>query len=155
MKLGDILQSDTIVLEFKADDKWKAIEQLVDLIVEKGRLARDQRKSVLDALIAREHVASTGMENGVALPHASVPLLEKPVAALGISQDGVNFQCADGKPATLVVLLVIPKRSVQLHIRTLAGVARLMNYEEMRSQLLTARTPDEAIKVIRHEEEQA
>lgn len=153
MKLGDILRADAIALDFKAPDKWKAIELLVDLLVERGRCKKPHRKPVLEALVARENIASTGMENGVALPHASIQILDEPLAALGISPGGIQFQSADGQPAKIIMLLAIPKRNVQLHIRTLAGVARLMNYEEMRAALLAARSPQEAIGIIRAEEE--
>jgi len=153
MKLADILRGESILLNFRAPDKWRAIESLVDVLIERGRCKKGQRKPILDALVAREQIASTGMEHGVALPHASVQVLEEPVAALGISPAGIQFQSADGKPAKLIMLLAIPKRNVQMHVRTLAGVARLMNYEEMRSALLGARTPDEVVKIIRHEEE--
>lgn len=153
MKLADILREDAIALDFKAPNKWKAIELLVDLLVERGRCKKSHRKPVLEALIARENIASTGMEHGVALPHASIQILDEPLAALGISSAGIPFQSADGQAAKLIMLLAIPKRNVQLHIRTLAGVARLLNYEEMRAALLGARTPQEAIGIIRTEEE--
>jgi mannitol/fructose-specific phosphotransferase system IIA component (Ntr-type) len=153
MKLGDILRGDAIALDFKAPDKWKAIELLVDLLVERGRCKKAHRKPVLEGLIARENIASTGMEHGVALPHASIQVLDEPLAALGISPKGIQFQSADGEPAKLIMLLAIPKRNVQLHIRTLAGVARLMNFEEMRTALLDARTPKDAIGIIQAEEE--
>lgn len=153
MKLGDLLTEGCVVMGFQAPDKWKAIDSLVERMVSGGRLRAERQQTVLEALIAREHIASTGMENGLALPHASVQDLEEPTAALGISSDGIPFQSEDGKPARLVMLVVIPKRSVHLHVRTLAAVARLMNYEEMRDALLNARSPREVLGIIKREEE--
>lgn len=153
MKLVSFLTEDCLVTDFRAPDKWKAIEALVDLCIEKGRIRPERRKPVLEALIAREHIASTGMENGLALPHASVPGLEEPAAALGISPQGIPFQCEDGKPARLIMLVVIPKRQVHIHVRTLAGIARLMNSAEMREALVNARTAREAFAIIKREEE--
>jgi PTS system fructose-specific IIA component len=155
MNVGQLLREDTILLNMKAKDKWDAIKKMVNSLAQKGQLKADQAKVVLEALVARENVASTGMEHGVALPHATVNHIETPLAALGILPDGVNFQSQDNKPAHLIMLLVIPKKSLQIHIRTLAGVARMLNFEEMRQALLAARSAQEALRIIRDEEQKA
>jgi mannitol/fructose-specific phosphotransferase system IIA component (Ntr-type) len=126
----------------------------VDLLVAQGRLAPARRDGVHDALVARERVASTGMEFGVALPHAPVDGLEEALGVLALSSQGVNFQSADGQPARIIVGLVIPRRAVQKHIPTLAGIARLLNYEEFRESLVRARTSREALQLVRAEEQQ-
>jgi mannitol/fructose-specific phosphotransferase system IIA component (Ntr-type) len=89
----------------------------------------------------------------VAIPHASVDGVEDALAALAMSPAGIPFQSADGQPARIIILLIIPRKSVQKHIRTLAGVARLLQYEEMRDALTNARSPREALQVIREEEQ--
>jgi mannitol/fructose-specific phosphotransferase system IIA component (Ntr-type) len=152
VKLGDLLKEGQIATGFQARDKWEAITKIVDLLVAQGRLKAEQREPVYDALAAREKVASTGMEHGVAIPHASVDGVEDAVAALAIAPQGIPFQSADGQPARLVILLVIPRKAVQKHIRTLAGIARLLQYEEMRDALTNARSAREALAVIREEE---
>ena len=152
MKLGDLLKEGQIATAFQARDKWESITKLVDLLVAQNRLKPEHREAVYDALVAREKVASTGMEHGVAIPHASVDGIEDALAALAISP-GVPFQSADGQPARLIILLVIPRKAVQKHIRTLAGIAKLLQYEEMRDALTNARSPREALQVIREEEQ--
>jgi mannitol/fructose-specific phosphotransferase system IIA component (Ntr-type) len=152
MKIGDLLKEGQIATGFQAKDKWEAITKLVDLLVAQGRLQGEQRERVYAALAAREKVASTGMEHGVAIPHASVDGVEDALAALAIAPEGIPFQSADGQPARLVILLVIPRKAVQKHIRTLAGIARLLQYEEMRDALTGARSAREALQVIREEE---
>ncbi len=152
MKLAELILEDGAVLEFVSRDKWEAIRKLVDHLVERKRLLPDQQKTVLDALVRRENIASTGMDHGVALPHAQVEGLEHAVAAIGLSPKGIPFQSSDGQPARIIVLLAIPKKSVQQHIRTLAGIARLLNYEEMRTALLAAKSEREVVAVIRDEE---
>ena len=153
MKLGELLKEGQIAAGFQARDKWEAITLLVDLLIAQGRLKSELREAVYGALAAREKVASTGMEHGVAIPHASMDGIEDALAALAIAPQGVPFQSADGRPARLIVLLVIPRKAVQKHIRTLAGIARLLQYEETRDALIGARTPREALQLI-HEEEQ-
>ena len=153
MKMGELLKEGQIATGFQSKDKWEAITKLVDVLIAQNRLKAEHRIAVYDALAAREKVASTGMENGVAIPHASVDGIEDALAALAISPAGIPFQSADGKPATLIILLVIPRKAVQKHIRTLAGIAKLLQYEEMRVALTNARSPREALQVIREEEQ--
>jgi PTS system fructose-specific IIA component len=152
MKIGDLLKEGQIAMGFQARDKWEAITKMVDLLLAQNAIKAEQRTAVYDALVAREKVASTGMEHGVAIPHASIDEIETAVAALAIAPEGIPFQSADGRPARLVILLVIPRKSVQKHIRTLAGIARLLQYEEMRDALTNSRSAREALQVIREEE---
>jgi len=153
MKLSELLSEEAVLLDFRAGDKWAAIGSLVEALVGLGRIRPDHRKQVLDALIARENVASTGMGLGIAIPHAWTDLLESGAAAVGISPQGVPFQSADGKPATLIILLVSPRHSAQKHVRTLAAIARLLNYEEMRTALLNAKTAAEVVRIVKEEED--
>jgi mannitol/fructose-specific phosphotransferase system IIA component (Ntr-type) len=153
MKIGDLLKEGQIAMGFQARDKWEAITKMVDLLLAQNAIKADQRTAVYEALVAREKVASTGMEHGVAIPHASIDEIENAVAALAIAPEGVPFQSADGRPARIVILLVIPRKTVQKHIRTLAGIARLIQYEEMRDALTNSRSAREALQVIREEEQ--
>jgi mannitol/fructose-specific phosphotransferase system IIA component (Ntr-type) len=153
MKLGDLLKEGQILTGFESRDKWEAITKMVDLLIAQNRLKPEHRDAVYGALAAREKIASTGMEHGVAIPHASVDGVEDALAALAMSPAGIPFQSADGQPARIIILLIIPRKAVQKHIRTLAGVARLLQYEEMRDALTNARSPREALQVIREEEQ--
>jgi len=154
VKLGELLCEGQILIGLEARDKWEAMQALVDTLVGQGRVAPDRRQPIYEALAARERIASTGMEHGVALPHASVDGTEEALAALGVSPRGVPFLSADGHPARLIILLVIPRTGVQKHIRTLAGIARLLSDERLREALARSRTPREALQLIRDEERQ-
>lgn len=152
MKLSELLRESQILAGFQARDKWEAISKLVDLLVAQGRLKEEQRQASSDALVAREKVASTGMEFGIALPHASVEGLESPLAAVGLTS-GVPFQTPDGQPARIVVLLLIPHRERLKHTATLASIARLLSYEETREALGRCRNAREALQIIKDEEQ--
>ncbi len=145
MKLGDLLQDGLVVLDFEARDHVEAITRLVDRLIEKGRLRPDQRRRALDALVARERIASTGMEHGIALPHATVDAVDEAVAAIGVSPKGVPFRSADGKPATILILLLIPRRSVQQHIKTLAGI----DLAEAQGAIIRPRLAKEFVGVVK------
>src|SRR5205085_10264861 len=105
------------------------------------------------AIFGREHARSTGMEHGVALPHGAVEGLEDVAAALGIAKDGIEWGSLDKQPTRLIVLLAIPQNMLQFHVKTLAGIARLLNDEGLRERLQSANTAGEAVAVIRAGEE--
>jgi len=151
-RLGDLLSEELILLDFRARDKWEAIDRILDHLQKTGKIRPEDRESARKALVARENIASTGLGHGVALPHATVETFERPVAALALSREGVPFQSSDGKPARLVILIVIPRRTQKGYVRTLAGIARLLNYEETREALLAAPSQREALRIVREEE---
>jgi mannitol/fructose-specific phosphotransferase system IIA component (Ntr-type) len=152
VSLAALLREEQIVLGLSAREKNDVLEALLVPLVAGGRLKPGLRNASLDALKARERVASTGMEHGIAIPHASLDALEEPLAVLGLSPDGVPFQAADGAPSRILVLLLIPRKAVSQHTRTLAGIARLLQYEEIRDELLRSRSAREILQIVRREE---
>ncbi|HET6203958.1 MAG TPA: PTS sugar transporter subunit IIA [Planctomycetota bacterium] len=152
MTLSRVLRADAVLVGFNPKDKWEAIRRLVERLAEVGAFAAGAQEAVHEALLMRERSMSTGMERGVAIPHAAVDAIDRPVAALAILPRGVGFESIDGRPATIVALLVIPRREKLLHIRTLAEVARLLSRDELRARLLSAQTPEEVLVALRAEE---
>lgn len=150
MQLRDLFTADDLVLDFAPGDKWEAIRGLVAHLAERGRLPEALREPVLEAVLSRERSMSTGMEHGVAIPHAAVEGIDRVAAAMGLVRDdvGLPFESIDGQPARLVVLLVIPRAQKLLHIRTLADVARVLGDADVRSALLAADTPRAAWEVL-------
>ena len=153
MRLSELLSEPQILMGLQGREKGVLIGTLLDPLLSLGRLKPEQRGLVQDALLAREKIASTGMEHGIAIPHASVDGVENALAVLGLAPEGVPFQSADGKPARILILLIIPRKTVSEHTRTLAGIAKLLQYEELRDALLRARSPREVLKIIREEEQ--
>lgn len=152
MRLSEFLRAELIRVGLEAKDKWNSIEQLVDLTIAAKELKPENRDKIIEALFDREHSMSTGMERGIAIPHASSPLIEEVVAAIGISNTGIPFESLDGQPAHIIILLVIPKDKFQQHVRTLAGIARLFNHENLTRALLEATSSEEAMEIIKAEE---
>lgn len=152
MRLGDVLRENQIVCGLSAASKGEAIAQLIDLLVTSGSLPASLRDVALKAVLVREESLSTGMEHGIAIPHGSVDALDDMVCALGISPAGIEFASLDGLPAHLVILIVIPRKRFSRHVRTLAGIARLLNHARMRDRLKAAATPAEAMRIIQEEE---
>jgi mannitol/fructose-specific phosphotransferase system IIA component (Ntr-type) len=151
MHLTELFTPEDLLLDFHPDDKWDALGKLIEHLVKKGSLTADSAPAIRDAVLARERSMSTGMEHGIAIPHAAVEGIDEILVALGIvnTEAGLNFESIDGQPARLVVLLVIPKSQKLLHIRTLADVARVLGKDGVREQLLAAETPEAAWYALR------
>jgi len=146
--LSELIQQDLIKLNLEATDKWQAIEELVDHLITAHELRLTNRQEVIDAVLARERSLSTGLEHNLAVPHGSVDCVSDIVAAIGVSKRGVPFESLDGKPARLIVLLVIPKGAFQRHVRTLAGIARLAMNQVLRDRILSAKSAEQVMEVI-------
>ena len=148
MRLTEILREDIIKVNLDATNKWEAIQELVDLLISAHELRLTDRNEIIEGVFARERSLSTGLEHGIAVPHAVVNCVEDVIAALGTSQTGIPFESRDGQPAKLVILLLIPQGAFQRHVRTLAGIAHLGANPELRNQLFDAKTSAEVMDVI-------
>jgi mannitol/fructose-specific phosphotransferase system IIA component (Ntr-type) len=140
MRLSDLFPVEDLLVHFEPADKWDAIRKLVAHLVERGRIPRADAPAIVDAVLSRERSMSTGMEHGIAIPHAAVDGVETVVACMGIVSNGpgLAFESIDGKPARVVVLLVIPRAQKLLHIRTLADIARVLGRDAVREALVGA-----------------
>lgn len=148
MLLSELIQEDLIQTGLEAVDKWEAIEVLTDLLIAAHEIRLTDRGEVLQALTVRERSLSTGLEHGLAVPHGAVECVSEIIACLGVSRTGVPFESMDGKPAHLIVLLVIPKGSFQQHVRTLAAIARLASNPELRRRIIAAENAREVVAAI-------
>lgn len=153
MHLSELIQEDVIKVGLTARDKWEAIEELVDVLIAAHEIRLADRMVVVEAARIREHSYSTGLKYGLAVPHGSVDCVQDLLAALGTSAGGIPFDSADGQPARLVILLVIPKSTFQQHVGTLAEVSRIATRPELRERVLAAPTARELAAVIHEIEE--
>ena len=135
MTLGSLLSEDQIIPEMKASERWAAIVELIDLLVSKGRVRMADRDSILSALRQREETMSTGIGFGIAIPHASSNCVSDVVAAFGRSTTGIEFDSLDNSLVKFIVLFVVPKDQFQVHLRTLAAIAKFLNDKNVREQL--------------------
>jgi mannitol/fructose-specific phosphotransferase system IIA component (Ntr-type) len=155
MLLGEILHREVIKPDLEAEDKYEAIEELVDLLVEAHELPMSLRDHVIEVVTEREKTMSTGMEKGIALPHGSTERIDDIIGALGLCRRGIPFESLDAEDARIVILLVLPKQNFQGHVRTLAGIAHLLGNAAFRETLLKAETVDDILALIESEEDKA
>jgi mannitol/fructose-specific phosphotransferase system IIA component (Ntr-type) len=141
MRLSELFSVEDVLVDFQPTDKWDAIQKLVQHLVARGRLDRAAAPSIVEAVQGRERSMSTGMEHGIAIPHAAVDGVQGVLACLGIvsGEKGLAFESIDGRPTRVVVLLVIPRSQKLLHIRTLADIARVLGRDSVREALVGAK----------------
>ena len=150
MQLTDLIQPSDIVLDFAPADKWEGIRQLMDHLVQTGRIDAEAADELHEHVLERERSMSTGMEHGIAIPHAAVDGIADVVACIGTvtRDDGLAFESIDGQPTHVVVLLLIPRAQKLLHIRTLADIARVLGKEDVRAALRAAESAAAAWQVL-------
>lgn len=147
--LGDTLSIGQIVPAMQARQHWPAIEELMAQLVTSGRIDQEAAPSILEALRAREEAMSTGIGAGVAIPHTSSEHVTEVVAAFGRSAQGIEFDALDHQPVKLIVLFVVPKDQFQLHLRTLAAIAKFLNDRRTRDELMAAEDADAILAILR------
>ena len=132
-RIQDLLDDDLIIAELQAGDKAGVIAEFADLLAAKGKV-RD-REELVRVIGEREAQGSTGIGEGIAIPHAKASGIGEMVVAFGRSAAGVDFQSLDGKPAYLFFVLVSPEDRPADHLKTLARISRVMRNPSLRDRL--------------------
>lgn len=149
MNFGDILGLPQIIPELKAKDRWQAIDELINNLVETGKIKAEHREAITAVVRKREVSMSTGIGFGIGIPHASTDLISEVTAALGRSKTGVDFDALDNQPVALVVLFLVPQGQFQKHLHTLAEIAKLLHRKEFRAALEEAPDAEAMHKIIK------
>lgn len=134
MMIVDILSEDLIIPNLRARTRDEVLAELVDRIVQTNQDV--DGKLALTFLIERERIGSTGIGNGIAIPHAKLPKLQRAIACFARSVEGVDFGSLDGRPAHLFLALLAPERGAGLHLKALARASRLFKDADFRERLL-------------------
>jgi mannitol/fructose-specific phosphotransferase system IIA component (Ntr-type) len=135
MHLGDILSPAQILPEMRATNRWEAIDELIGLLVETGKIKPENREAIAAAVKKRDISMSTGIGFGIGIPHASTDLINEVTGAFGRSSKGLNFDALDNQPVKLVTLFLVPQGQFQKHLHTLADIAKLLHRSEFRQAL--------------------
>jgi len=151
MRLTDILLEDHIILNLKAKTRDKAIKELLTKLNESQAVADfDQAYS---AVLEREKIMTTGVGNGIAIPHCKHNSCPNFAVGLAVVPQGIDFEAIDKKPAKIIFLLIGPENNPSLHIKLLSRISRLMSNEELRQQIIKSKTPAEVLEHINAEED--
>jgi len=145
MKLTDFISENTIITDLKATDKKSVLEELSLPVSE---ITQIEHKDLVRVLIERENLGSTGIGNGIGIPHGKLKNLKTLVLGLGVSRKGVNFDAMDGKPAYLFFLLLTPDNSTDLHLKLLARISKILKNEIFKEKIVHASKPEEILQLI-------
>ncbi|MCK4993455.1 MAG: PTS sugar transporter subunit IIA [Candidatus Omnitrophica bacterium] len=150
MKIMDFLNEKAICANLKATTKDEVIEELIELLV-KANVIKDKKK-MIKILLDREALGSTGIGQGVAIPHGKSESVKHLVAAFGISEKGVDFDSLDGEKVYIFFLLVAPEDSAGPHLKALARISRLLKDRYFRDTLKLAKEEKTLLKIMQQED---
>ncbi len=150
MRLADVLKEEYIITDLKATEKRELLDEMVtDLSSKVEGLNREQ---LLEALLERERLGSTGIGYGVAIPHGKIKGLNGIKVSFGRSKKGVDFHAMDNMPVHLFFLIVAPENSTSVHLKILSSIARILRNEEFRGKLMKASTRRDIYRIIMEED---
>jgi PTS system nitrogen regulatory IIA component len=150
MKIMDFLNKKAVTVNLKSTDKDGVIREMVDLLAKAEDIKN--KDEIAKALLARESLGSTGIGQGIGIPHAKSQSVKNLVAAFGVSQRGVNFDSLDGEPAYIFFLLLAPEESAGPHLKALARISRMLKDKYFRELLRKTKDEKEAIRIIQDED---
>jgi len=153
MKITEILSEDAIVIGMEATEKEAALRELASALAKVKDIGEEEE--IIKALLERENLGSTGIGQGIAIPHGKTDKISEMVAVLGVSNGGVNFEALDGEPVYIFFLLVARKDSAGPHLKALAKISRLLRDSFICERLRGAKDAKEAFEIIQYEEERA
>ena len=138
MKIVEFLEDGAVSCTLKATTKEDAIRELVGILVKTGSIKDKDVSTLIQILLDREALGSTGIGQGVAIPHGKADCVNRVVGAVSISRTGLNFDSLDGEPVHIFFLLVAPKDSAGPHLKALARISRLLKEKHFRDSLRAA-----------------
>ena len=145
----DLVSPNAIIPAMKVNGKKQALQEIA---AKAASLTGQNEKAILEILLQREKLGSTGVGNGVAIPHGKLPGLPGLLAAFGRKRAGVDFAAIDGKPTFLLFLLFAPDNSAGLHLKALARISRLFKQPQFRQSIMNAEDAAAIFRLIAEED---
>ena len=151
MNLTEILKRDFILEELEARNQHEVLDELVRVFAMGG--VRFDPEAMLQVLLERERLGSTGIGDGIAIPHGKLQGLDEILLSFGRSSEGISFDAMDGKPVHLFFLLMVPENSAGLHLKILAKISRMLKDPALRDNLLRAKSKERIWRIIEEQEQ--
>ncbi|HHH43006.1 MAG TPA: PTS sugar transporter subunit IIA [Gammaproteobacteria bacterium] len=149
MSTSELLNPERIACQQDSSSKKRSLEVLSDLLA--GAVPDYTQAEIFDSLVARERLGSTGLGNGVALPHGRLRSLKQPIAALLTLRQGIDFDAIDRKPVDLLYALLVPESSDEEHLKILAQLAALFSNPEFCSRLRDCGSSEQCLELIHNQ----
>ena len=144
--LKDVITLDCINIDLKGQTKSEIIDEMVDILYNNGKL--NDREEYKKEILKREAQSSTGMEEGIAIPHGKTKAVKIPTVAIGISKKGVDYESLDGEPSHLFFMIAAPENSNDSHIELLSKITTLLLEDDIREALLNAKSKEEVLDIL-------
>ncbi|CRF33913.1 PTS system fructose-specific EIIABC component [Brachyspira suanatina] len=144
--LKDVITLDCINIDLKGTTKSEIIDEMVDILYNNGKL--NDREEYKQEILKREAQSSTGMEEGIAIPHGKTKAVKIPTVAIGISKKGVDYESLDGEPSHLFFMIAAPENSNDSHIELLSKITTLLLEDDIREALLNAKSKEEVLDIL-------
>lgn len=151
MKICGLLTENHIFLDLKPGDKKQILEEFVLALKERGLITAE--KAILEGLLKRESLGSTGLEKGIAVPHALTDKIKKPLLALALMRKGVDFEAADQRPTYVILLLLGNKNEPGYQLKVLAHICRLVKETRVVENIKKAKSASAICSIFEEEEE--
>jgi len=152
MQTMDFLNPKAISADLQATDKKGVIKELLDLLIKAGDIDSKDRDTILDVIMEREALGSTGIGLGIGIPHGKSDRVKNLIASFGISVKGVDFDSLDGEPSHIFFLLLAPQDTAGPHLKALARISRLLKEKYIRDALRKSADPKDVLKIIKEED---
>ncbi len=148
MKFADFVTREAVKADLTADTKEGVIRELVQTLLDANQIEEEQYESIIKAILKREELGSTGIGRGVAVPHTKHPSVSRLVGAVGVSEQGVDFNSLDGEKVNLLFLLISPPDRPGDHLRALENVSRQLRNDQFCKFLKKARTTEDVLLLL-------
>jgi fructose-specific phosphotransferase system IIA component len=146
MRLSELLNSNAVTMRLKARNKREALVELVGLLEDAHGF--NSQGEILDRVLRREAMMTTGIGNGLAIPHGKARSVDRMAAAVAVIPEGIDFEAEDHQPVHLIVMFVSPEQATTLHVRALANLSRLLKEESVRTNLREAKNAEAFLSAL-------
>lgn len=150
MRLSELLNPNAVILRLKSRSKREALVEMVELL--EAAHGFSSQGEILKRVMAREAMMTTGIGNGIAIPHGKARSVDRMAAACALVPEGLDFESDDGQPVYLIALFVSPENAAAAHVRVLANLSRLFKEESVRRILRESRSPEAFLQALRDAE---
>ncbi len=153
MKIMEFLCEKAVSADLKSTDKKGVIDELVELLIKAGKVKEKDKSHIIEILLNRESLGSTGIGQGIGIPHGKCDCIKELTASFGVSKKGINFDALDGEAVYIFFLLLAPEDSAGPHLKALARISRLLKDKYFRDSLVSAEDDKKIINIIKEEDQ--
>lgn len=150
MKISQLLEKTAIIADLKSVNKDDVIQELAASV---ARSTKASGSRIAEVLMEREQLGSTGIGQGIAIPHGKLDLVDTPVIGFGLSVEGVEYDSLDNKPVHIFFVLLTPENSTGGHLKVLAQISKLLKMDSFKKGLIAAKSVDEIFRIIESQDE--